>query len=150
MKINIYHIDTCLPDFFGGHNKAHLQVPVDRDTTIEDLRESLLGELYQGVIAGSDLVAVALSGIYPDSLTAEEADEVGLLYSQTVSSSYVKVLPIETNEKVWEDYCEEVYKAAVKAVKELDSSTEFPFRDLDPVDCEEEQVYAYFILEVEH
>ena len=150
MRINIYHIDTCTPDYFGGHHKAHLQVPVYCNTSIEDLRRELLNELHQGMIAGSDLVAVALSGIYPDSLTAEEADEVGLLYSQTVSSSYVKVLPIETNEKVWEDYCEEVYKAAVKAVKELESRTEFPFRDLDPVDCEEEQVYAYFILEVEH
>lgn len=48
------HADTCLPDYWSGHHLAHIQVPVDRDTTITQLRAALHSELSQGAIAGSD------------------------------------------------------------------------------------------------
>lgn len=150
MKINIYHIDTCLPDYFGGHHKAHLQVPVDRDTSIEDLRLSLLNELYQGAVAGSDPLTEALSSRpIPDYLTADEADEIGFIYSQPLDSKYIHVPRSDYNLEVWKDYCDKVYEAAVRAAEELPSRSKFPFQELDPVECEDEQVYAYFILEVE-
>lgn len=48
------HADTCLPDYWSGHHLAHIQVPVDRDTTITQLRAALHSELNQGAVAGSD------------------------------------------------------------------------------------------------
>ena len=152
MKINIYHIDTCLPDFFGGHHKAHLQVPLDCNTSIEDLRRNLLSELHQGAVGGSDTVADALCfGMIPQYMTAEEADEIGFLYTQNVDNRYVQILNTNHNMDVWKSYCDDVYEAAVKAAEDLTSRSEFPFQDLDPADWEEEEesVYAYFILEVE-
>ena len=152
MKINIYHIDTCLPGFFGGHHRAYLPIPVDCNTSIEDLRRDLLSELRQGAVGGSDTVADALCfGPIPQYMTADEADEIGFLYTQTVDNRYFQILNTNHNLEVWKTYCDEVYEAAVKAAEELTSRSEFPFQDLDPVDCEEEEesVYAYFILEVE-
>ena len=54
IKLNCLHVDTCLSDYWGGHHLPHICVPVDRDTTIETLRESLLGEINAGAIAGND------------------------------------------------------------------------------------------------
>ena len=48
------HAGTMLPDYWSGHHLAHIQVPVDRDTTITQLRAALHSELSQGAIAGSD------------------------------------------------------------------------------------------------
>ena len=48
------HAGTMLPDYWSGHHLAHIQVPVDRGTTITQLRAALHSELSQGAIAGSD------------------------------------------------------------------------------------------------
>ena len=49
-KITVSFYDCCLPDYFGGHHKPVLQVPVDGNTTRKELYSSLLSELAQGVI----------------------------------------------------------------------------------------------------
>lgn len=49
-KITVSFYDVCLPDYFGGHHKPVLQVPVDGNTTRKELYSSLLSELAQGVI----------------------------------------------------------------------------------------------------
>ena len=54
IKLHCLHVDTCLPDYWGGHHLPHIAVPVDRETTIETLRDSLMGEIWQGAIMGSD------------------------------------------------------------------------------------------------
>jgi hypothetical protein len=43
-----------LPDYWSGHHLAHIQVPVDRTTTITQLRAALHSELNEGAVAGSD------------------------------------------------------------------------------------------------
>lgn len=48
------HAGTMLPDYWGGHHLAHLQVPVDRGTTITQLRAALHSELNEGAVAGND------------------------------------------------------------------------------------------------
>ena len=48
------HADTCLPDYWGGHHLAHIQVPVYHDTTITELRAALHSELNEGAVMGSD------------------------------------------------------------------------------------------------
>lgn len=49
-KITVSFYDACLPDYFGGHHKPVLQVPVDGNTTRKQLYDVLLSELAQGVI----------------------------------------------------------------------------------------------------
>ena len=49
-KIIVSFYDACLPDYFGGHHKPVLQVPVDGNTTRKELYNGLLSELAQGVI----------------------------------------------------------------------------------------------------
>lgn len=49
-KITVSFYDACLPDYFGGHHKPVLQVPVDGSTTRKQLYKGLLSELAQGVI----------------------------------------------------------------------------------------------------
>ena len=48
-QITVSFYDACLPDYFDGHHKPVLQVPVDGLTTRKELYSSLL-ELAQGVI----------------------------------------------------------------------------------------------------
>jgi len=54
IKLNCFHVDTCLPDYFGGHHKAHIQVPVYPHMTLGELRKALHNELNQGAVGGSD------------------------------------------------------------------------------------------------
>ena len=49
-QITVSFYNVCLPDYFGGHHKPVLQVPVDGNTTRQQLYSSLLSELAQGVI----------------------------------------------------------------------------------------------------
>jgi len=52
--LNCQHVTTCLPDYWGGHHAAHIQVPVSRDTTMKELRQMLHSELNEGAVAGND------------------------------------------------------------------------------------------------
>lgn len=49
-QITVSFYDCCLPDYFGGHHKPVLQVPVDWNTTRKQLYDCLLSELTEGVI----------------------------------------------------------------------------------------------------
>ena len=49
-KITLAFYAACLPDYFGGHHRPVLQVPVDGNTTRQELYNGLLSELAQGVI----------------------------------------------------------------------------------------------------
>jgi len=49
-KITVSFYDCCLPDYFGGHHRPVLQVPVDGNITRKELYSSLLSELNMGII----------------------------------------------------------------------------------------------------
>ena len=49
-QITISFYDVCLPDYFGGHHRPVLQVPVDGITTRKQLYDGLLSELNMGII----------------------------------------------------------------------------------------------------
>lgn len=49
-KITVSFYGACLPDYFGGHHRPVLQVPVDGSTTRKELYDGLLSELNMGVI----------------------------------------------------------------------------------------------------
>ena len=61
MKLEIVHVDTCLPDYWQGHHKAHLQIAVWRGMSLRDIKSALRSEISQGAIMGSDSIAEALS-----------------------------------------------------------------------------------------
>ena len=48
------HADTCLPDYWGGHHLAHIQVPVWNGMSLAELKKALMSELNEGAVAGSD------------------------------------------------------------------------------------------------
>ena len=48
------HADTCLPDYWGGHHLAHVQVPVWNGMSLVELKKALMSELNEGAVAGSD------------------------------------------------------------------------------------------------
>lgn len=70
MKLNLIYAGTCLPDYWGGHHKAHISVPVYRGMTLAALKADLRSELAEGAIMGSDDLSMKL-GDSPDS--CEEA-----------------------------------------------------------------------------
>jgi len=49
-QITVSFYDVCLPDYFGGHHRPVLQVPVDGNTTRKEIYSSLLSELAEGII----------------------------------------------------------------------------------------------------
>lgn len=60
MKLEIVHADTCLPDYWSGHHKAHLQIPVWHGMSLKAIKDDLKSEIRQGAIAGSDDLAYLL------------------------------------------------------------------------------------------
>lgn len=65
--LNCQHADTCLSDFWSGHHAAHVQVPVSRDTTMNELRRALHDELSMGAVSGSDDRTRDDSGVVGDA-----------------------------------------------------------------------------------
>ena len=47
------HADTCLPDYWGGHHLAHVQVPVWNGMSLAELKKALMAELNEGAVAGA-------------------------------------------------------------------------------------------------
>ena len=55
------HADTCLPDYWGGHHLAHIQIYVVPGMSLSDIKKALRSELSQGAVCGSNDAARALS-----------------------------------------------------------------------------------------
>lgn len=55
MKVSIVHGDTCLPDYWGGHHRPHVQIPCTRQRmSFAEIRRLIRSEISQGAVAGSD------------------------------------------------------------------------------------------------
>ena len=54
MKLKCSHVSTCLPDYWGGHAKAHISVPVYSGMKADELRKVLKKEVDPCGIAGAD------------------------------------------------------------------------------------------------
>lgn len=70
MKLTLSHADTCLPDYWGGHHKAHISIPVYRGMTLAALKAYLKAELADGAVMGSDDLAEKLNGSCEESYRA--------------------------------------------------------------------------------
>jgi hypothetical protein len=42
MNYSISHVDTCLPDFFGGHHLPYFSIPIDNTTLYSDVKKEML------------------------------------------------------------------------------------------------------------
>jgi hypothetical protein len=120
-KILISHCDTCLPDYWGGHHLAHVQIPVYNGMKISELRRYIKNELSQGAVAGKSDLAFLLSADYVGPDRADDAEK-----------AFKKAL------------------AAVNRIKQAKRGRRNLFPDLDKEieDCDS-QVYAFFIIEWE-
>ena len=119
MKLECLHADTCLPDYWGGHHLAHVQIPVYRGMTLKAIKESIRDELRMGAIMGNDEIAGLLSdGFVTDKKRAD----------QVTRAAYAAVNRIKPNKKGQRRFF-----------------TDLEEQDDDCCDY----VYAYFVFEVQ-
>lgn len=64
MKLELIHVDTCLPDYWSGHHLPHVMIPAIPGMSGKDIREAIRDELRQGAVMGSDDLAFLLSADY--------------------------------------------------------------------------------------
>jgi hypothetical protein len=60
MKLELCHIDTCLTDYWCGHHRLHISIPVYKGMALWEIKSALHGEISQGAFCGSDALADAL------------------------------------------------------------------------------------------
>lgn len=72
MNFEIVYVNTCLPDYWSGHHKAHVCIPVWNGMTFNELKSSLHSEIAQCAVCGSDTIAemLSLSGDFSDEATS--------------------------------------------------------------------------------
>ncbi len=61
------HVDTCLPDYWGGHHLAHVSIPIYGPMSLCDIKAAIHSELNEGAIGGSDERTRDDSGIVGDA-----------------------------------------------------------------------------------
>lgn len=118
MNLEVIHVDTCLPGYWGGHHNAHICVPVWNGMTFNELKSSLHSEIAQGAVCGSDTITelLSLGGDFSD-------EEISIAYQAAQDAVDGIVLSESAN-------------------------PENLFADLDLVDPDDEgeTVYAYFLI----
>lgn len=55
MKLECCHADTCLPSYWSGHHRPHIQIPVRKGMLFKDMISALHSELNEGALMGSDV-----------------------------------------------------------------------------------------------
>jgi hypothetical protein len=90
----LYHIDTCLPDYFAGYYKPVLAVPVDSTTTRKSLIDSIVNEyntisdyLSYGDDAWPELTDDELKKLCADMLLVD--DDSAILYPELLDGDHV-------------------------------------------------------------
>jgi hypothetical protein len=122
MKLDLIHADTCYPDYWTGHHRPHIMVPVWHGISLKTLKRQLRDEIAQGTVMGSDDDARLLAA---DMIRPEEE-------RQTVALTRAAYAAINR------------LKPAQKGARRL-------FLDLEQPDPEragqwdDETVYAYFV-----
>ena len=115
--LELCHADTCLPDYWSGHHRAHLQTPAYKGMTLAQLKAALRSELNQGAIAGSEDLAQLLSHWcdLPEGMTESDKE-----------TAYAAAL------------------AAIDALEQTEPGAPL-FTDQDDEDEDSETVYAFFV-----
>lgn len=123
MKVSIAHADTCLPDYWSGDPRPHLQIPVHYGMTFAAVRRELENEVRQGAVAGYDDNARLLSG---DMVRPDE-------------------------EKRADELTRKVYAAIRRDIRPRRKGARNAFPDLErlPDDWDGPECYAFFVIIIE-
>lgn len=116
MKLEICHADTCLPVYWPGHHRAHVQIPVIPGMSGKDIRESIRSELAQGAVMGSDWISRMLS----DCVAPAEQAEAEKVYRAAIAAAN-RLRPARKGQRKF-------------------------FTDIDASDEDAETVYAFFVI----
>lgn len=119
IKLEVVHADTCLPCYWSGHHKAHIQIPVYRDMTLKAIKQALHNELIMGAIGGSDELSRLLAC---DGLPIKEQDQAEIVHAAA--------------------------RAAINKIKPSKKGQRKFFTDLEPLEDDDEYgdtVYAFFV-----
>jgi len=119
MKFELNHVDTCLPDFWSGHHLPHVQIPVYRNMSLKDIKQSLRYELGMGCVMGA-------------------TERARLLQDDFVGAE---------NEKLADQVTRAAY-AAINRIKPAKKGQRKFFTDIEPSQYEDElgdSVFAFFV-----
>ena len=115
MKMHCVHVDTCLPDYWGGHHLPHVQVPAYRQS-FASVRAAIMDELRQGAIMGN-------------------GDDARLLSADMVRPG---------EEKRADALTRAAYAAVRRDVRPAQKGDRLAFRDMDDDDGETVYAYFVF------
>jgi hypothetical protein len=75
MKLELCHADTCLPDYWSGHHRPYLCVPVHKNMSLKSIKDALRNELRQGAVGGSgdDARLLGAAFVAPDEARCADA-----------------------------------------------------------------------------
>ena len=121
MKLELFHVDTCLSDFWAGHSLPHVQIEVWPGMSMKNIKDALRDELRMGCVMGSDDNARLLSDAFVGAENEKRAD-------QLTRAAY----------------------AAINRMRPINKGQRRFFTDLEPIDSEDdtiESVYAFFIFD---
>lgn len=76
MKLECYHVDTCLPDYWSGHHLPHVQIPVYRGMSLKEIKSSISEELRMGYVMGNTDYARLLSADMVNPEEEKQADKL--------------------------------------------------------------------------
>lgn len=137
LNLILAHADTCLSSYWSGHHMPHIGVPVSSDTTLAQLKDMLKAELNE-CVCGNGLMTTLMNRQPIHTYELDELAEMMADYGTSLEGLY--------------DMVEE---AAKRAIADLTSKSETPFKDLvdDPEDEDDlgdyESVQAYFVFVLE-
>ncbi len=75
MKLKISHVGACLPEYWGGHHRAHISICAWPGMTLRAIKEQLRMALRQGAVMGSCRLSHLLSSDIIKASEIKEADQ---------------------------------------------------------------------------
>jgi hypothetical protein len=110
------HVDTCLPDYWGGHHLPHVQIAVWPGMTMAQIKQAIRSELSQGAVMGSTDDARLLSA---DMVAPEEERRADML-TRRAYAAVSRMTPARKNQRRF-------------------------FTDLEQTEDDDSTVYAFFV-----
>ena len=76
LKFECAHVDTCLPDYWGGHHLPHVQIYAQPGMSLKEIKSAIRSEISQGAVMGSTEYARFLSADFVEPDEEKMADKV--------------------------------------------------------------------------
>lgn len=121
IKFECCHVDTCLPDYWGGHHLPHVSIPVYPGMSMKAIKDAIKSELLHGAVCGN----------------TKEAKMLYRSYVGPDNASYA-------------DACTKAAYAAVNRMKPAKKGQRKFFTDIEESSEDDDcSVYAYFVFVME-